>query len=415
MPDIDPDRVSITVRLDSSGTWIAQPYLWRNQSTGKRVRRYMRFPDAKSQEDAERMARADVLRILSDGEPISSACAAYIEHLRRAHTVPNTLRAYTQMADRVSRRLGRIAAKRLRPRDIRDFEGWLMDPQPDGAGLGIKSASMHHWFLSSLYEWLMEEGRVQENPVRQVRSPREGRSRKPHRVVVLDDAQQARVVQWAEGVLDGANAGRSCPGWHEITAFASLMALDTGLRVGEICALRVCDVQTKRYGSDHGVVHVCGTAVRSKGRIVRQDRTKDRKDRYVDLPPRGCSHVDSWMALRQRMGGITGSAPLITHDGKITNPDTISRGYSQLMRGPLDLPSDSTFHALRHTVATNLLASGEVSLVDVSQMLGHADVETTLHFYGGSLPAARDRTAGALGRVMEWQQKTYGKDSNGKG
>ena len=115
------------------------------------------------------------------------------------------------------------------------------------------------------------------------------------------------------------------------------------------------------------------------------------------------------------MGGITGSAPLITHDGKITNPDTISRGYSQLMRGPLDLPSDSTFHALRHTVATNLLASGEVSLVDVSQMLGHADVETTLHFYGGSLPAARDRTAGALGRVMEWQQKTYGKDSNGKG
>lgn len=43
------------------------------------------------------------------------------------------------------------------------------------------------------------------------------------------------------------------------------------------------------------------------------------------------------------------------------------------------------FHALRHTYATTLLASG-VPIVDVSRVLGHAKVSTTLDIYGHALP-----------------------------
>lgn len=43
------------------------------------------------------------------------------------------------------------------------------------------------------------------------------------------------------------------------------------------------------------------------------------------------------------------------------------------------------FHALRHTYATTLLASG-VPIVDVSRVLGHAKVSTTLDIYGHAIP-----------------------------
>lgn len=43
------------------------------------------------------------------------------------------------------------------------------------------------------------------------------------------------------------------------------------------------------------------------------------------------------------------------------------------------------FHALRHTYATTLLTSG-VPIVDVSRVLGHAKVSTTLDIYGHAIP-----------------------------
>jgi integrase len=51
------------------------------------------------------------------------------------------------------------------------------------------------------------------------------------------------------------------------------------------------------------------------------------------------------------------------------------------------------FHTLRHTHATLLIASG-VDAKTVSERLGHADVATTLRYYGHVMPG-RDRQAAA--------------------
>jgi integrase len=45
-------------------------------------------------------------------------------------------------------------------------------------------------------------------------------------------------------------------------------------------------------------------------------------------------------------------------------------------------------HDLRHTVATWLLAQGK-PITTVSGMLGHADVATTLRWYGHVLPSSQ--------------------------
>lgn len=61
-----------------------------------------------------------------------------------------------------------------------------------------------------------------------------------------------------------------------------------------------------------------------------------------------------------------------------------------------------SFHALRHSCASLLLAAG-VPIRDVSELLGHSDVRLTLSTYAHVLDEGRTRTAGVIDRVFDSQ------------
>jgi len=56
-------------------------------------------------------------------------------------------------------------------------------------------------------------------------------------------------------------------------------------------------------------------------------------------------------------------------------------------------------HDLRHTAATLMLGQG-VPVKVVSEMLGHADIATTLRIYAHVLPSMQDVAAGAMDRMF---------------
>lgn len=57
------------------------------------------------------------------------------------------------------------------------------------------------------------------------------------------------------------------------------------------------------------------------------------------------------------------------------------------------------FHNLRHGAATLLMAEG-VPVKVVSEMLGHADITTTLRIYSHVLPSMQEQAAGAMDRLF---------------
>lgn len=59
----------------------------------------------------------------------------------------------------------------------------------------------------------------------------------------------------------------------------------------------------------------------------------------------------------------------------------------------------TTFHDLRHTVATLLLQAGE-SIKTVQDLLGHANIETTLNDYGHVLDEMKVSAAGKLNSIL---------------
>ena len=57
------------------------------------------------------------------------------------------------------------------------------------------------------------------------------------------------------------------------------------------------------------------------------------------------------------------------------------------------------FHDLRHTAATLLMSQG-MPIKVASEMLGHADISTTLRIYSHVLPGMQEQAAEAMDRVF---------------
>ena len=62
-----------------------------------------------------------------------------------------------------------------------------------------------------------------------------------------------------------------------------------------------------------------------------------------------------------------------------------------------------TFHALRHTAATLLLAEGEHPKV-VQELLGHAQVSITLDRYSHMTPRLMSNTAALMDRLLDGEE-----------
>lgn len=69
------------------------------------------------------------------------------------------------------------------------------------------------------------------------------------------------------------------------------------------------------------------------------------------------------------------------------------------IREAVGLPSEVTLHTLRHTYASNLIASG-CDVVTVQRALGHAQPSITLNTYSHLWPSAEDKTRAATANFM---------------
>ncbi len=82
-----------------------------------------------------------------------------------------------------------------------------------------------------------------------------------------------------------------------------------------------------------------------------------------------------------------------TATGGALEPRNVLRSYHELLkRAGLERKS---LHMLRHTVASVLLQDPDVSVIEVSHLLGHRDATTTLKTYAHFMPHAA-RAAGKM-------------------
>lgn len=142
----------------------------------------------------------------------------------------------------------------------------------------------------------------------------------------------------------------------------------TGLRVSELCALRVEDVDPE-----------------DQVLLVRQGKGK--KDRYVPLPDK------LFTPLWAFIGARTTGPVFRNYRGERLSTRTVQLMVRAAAQAA-GIGKRTTPHMLRHTYATNLLNRG-ASLREVQELLGHASVSTTERY----THVAVDRLKGAVDRL----------------
>jgi integrase len=178
-----------------------------------------------------------------------------------------------------------------------------------------------------------------------------------------------------------------------------LLAITSGMRLGELLALRWSDVDLEQ-----GYLIVQRTLRYSKGSWNFAEPKTAHGRRKLILTSLACEalrrHRACQAAERLALGPIWTNTELIFTDevGQPLRGITVYRDRFMPLCRRADVPT-IRFHDLRHTAATLLLLQG-VNAKVVSEMLGHASVTITLSLYAHVLPDMQKDAAAAFDRLL---------------
>ena len=159
-----------------------------------------------------------------------------------------------------------------------------------------------------------------------------------------------------------------------------LIALATGMRRGEILALRWRNIDLER-----ATVRVVESLEQTKGGTLRFKAPKTDKARAITLP---AFAVEELRRLKREQAeellalGIRQSDESLVcarADGDPHQPRSLTHEFTHLMRRLKNVPP-VRFHDLRHSHATQLLLAGVHPKV-AQERLGHSTISTTLDLY----------------------------------
>lgn len=181
---------------------------------------------------------------------------------------------------------------------------------------------------------------------------------KPQSLEIMSRAEQARLMRFLCDDMDISKAG-------------IYLCLSTGLRLGEICALKWDDIE-----KNTGLIRVNRTVQRI------QSAEGPVKTALLETPPKSISSnreipiSDSLLSILtafQKEGQI-----YLLQKDRPMEPRTYQNHFKRYL-DMINAPHYN-FHILRHTFATNCIDNG-MDIKSLSEILGHSDVQITLNRY----------------------------------
>lgn len=153
----------------------------------------------------------------------------------------------------------------------------------------------------------------------------------------------------------------------DIHKFGVLLALYTGMRIGELCALRWDDITDEHIVINKTMMRIKNE--QSKTEVKIGSPKSESSNRIIPTPK----------CLLPMINQFRSNGYVLSNDKlKYTEPRLMQIKFGQMIA---ECNIEKTnFHALRHTFATRCIEAG-VDVKTLSELLGHSDVKTTLNRY----------------------------------
>jgi len=242
-----------------------------------------------------------------------------------------------------------VVGKNVRALEINDFDEFILAMRDNGASNSriANVISAIKWIISRLQNGGIIERKLD---LEKVRKPKIGKKE----VTYLTQEEIRLFLAAIES--DGASG--------QIRRFRAraffFFLLRTGARIGEVLSVNIDDLDRQNKE-----VQIIG---------------KGNKPRTLFLTDDLLARIDQYLSLRSDAN----KALYVSLNGKSrwqqTDAGRSFRRYKKLS----GIKKKITIHTLRHTFATQYLAKG-VKINEIQFLLGHADINTTLKYYIGSI------------------------------
>ena len=177
------------------------------------------------------------------------------------------------------------------------------------------------------------------------------------------------------------------------TALCVLLSLYTGRRVGEVCGLMWSDIDLEE-------------SIITVKRTVQRIHTSSHSTAIIaDTPKSNSSQrsipIPTFILKLLRESRSNDNFYVLSGSTTIIEPRTLQRRFKSILK-KAHLPSVN-YHSLRHAFATNCLQAG-FDVKTLSEILGHASVETTLNRY---VHTSMDRKIECMALLEPAMNKVY--------
>jgi integrase len=375
-----------TKRKRREGVWELRVYVGKDPETGNPRQISRTFHGgSRAADDALR----DLVERYNEGSPdgfgntFGQLLDRWLRESERLDLSPTTMRTYRAQIDKTIRpALGKVELSRITAKQLDDLYGAMKE-----RGLSAKTIRNHHAIISSALHQAVRWGWLRENVAERAKPPR-----------ISQNRVKAPSVDVVRSIIEAAE--------ERDPRLAPLLMLGalTGLRRGELCALRWTDVHfdTRELDVERALVVVPG-GLAEKTTKTGRERQVALDDVAVVLLEQHRRQVEGW--ANEAEATLVDDAFIFSPyvDGSTPfRPDNVT-GFFIRVRDDLGIEG-VRLHDLRHFTATQLIGAN-VDIRTVAGRLGHSDPSLTLRVYSHVIEERDRAAADIIGRVLSAPSK----------
>lgn len=280
--------------------------------------------------------------------------ACCMEDIVKSDIKQSTYAYYSEMLDNhILPQLGDQKLAGLDKNDIQKFVDTLSQ-----SGLGAGAVQGVFGLLNRFFKTAVKKEVLTANPCTDISFPKKTKAN----IMALTASEQKQLERAA---LQDKNG------------IAVILALYTGMRIGEICALKWSDMNL-----EIGILHVQRTMQRiaspdenRKTMIVFDTPKSEKSDRLIPLPPKIRTLLSDLQAQSKSEFVVYGRSGY-------AEPRIVRHRFYKILKNAGI--RHIHFHALRHTFATRCMEL-QFDVTTLSRLLGHSSVKMTLDIYTDSV------------------------------
>lgn len=253
--------------------------------------------------------------------------------------------------------LGKMKLTAITPSIVHNFVAAL-----EASGLAYNTIKGVYRLLAAAMRGAFEDGLIQKNPCRRIRIQR------------AEQEEQRVLTQKEQELLKKSRTN--------MNDLPTLLSLYTGIRLGEVCALKWDDIDRENQTiiiqrTGQRIAQVKNDTAGGKTMLMICTPKSLRSVRIIPVPNFVLARLHELMKKKATDLYIFGFS---NHPAE---PRTVQRHFKALVK-KLGI-KNVHFHTLRHSFSTRLVELG-VDIKTISTLLGHSSTQTTLDFYAHSLP-----------------------------